>query len=67
MMLNYKIIIHFLGLLLVCNGSFMLVASLVSLIYKDGVTFQLFLSGITVIVLGISAIIFTRSHKKIVF
>ena len=64
MKLNYKIIIYFLGLLLVCNGSFMLVASLVSLIYKDGVTFQLFLSGITVIVLGISAMIFTRSHKK---
>jgi trk system potassium uptake protein TrkH len=64
MKLNYKIIIHFLGLLLLCNGGFMLLSSLVSLIYKDGVTLQLFLSGITVIFLGISAMIFTKNHKK---
>jgi len=42
----------------------MLLSSLVSVIYKDGVTLQLFLSGITVILLGISAMIFTRNHKK---
>jgi len=64
MKLNYKIIIHFLGLLLLCNGGFILLSSLISLIYKDGVTLQLFLSGITVIFLGISAMIFTRDHKK---
>ena len=64
MKLNYKIIIHFLGLLLLCNGGFMLLSSLISLIYKDGVTLQLFLSGITVIFLGISAMIFTKNHEK---
>ncbi len=64
MKLNYKIIIHFLGLLLLCNGGFMLLASLVSAIYKDGVTIQLFLSGMIVILLGLSAMIFTRNHKK---
>ncbi len=64
MKLNYKIIIHFLGLLLLCNGGFILLSSLISLIYKDGVTLQLFLSGIIVIFLGISAMIFTRDHKK---
>lgn len=64
MKLNYKIIIHFLGLLLLCNGGFMLISSFVSVIYEDGVTLQLFLSGITVISLGISAMIFTRHHKK---
>lgn len=64
MKLNYKIIVHFLGLLLLCNGGFMLISSLVSIIYEDGVTLQLFLSGITVISLGISAMIFTRNHKK---
>lgn len=42
----------------------MLLSSLVSVIYKDGVTLQLFLSGITVILLGVSAMIFTRNHKK---
>ena len=42
----------------------MLLSSLVSVIYKDGVTLQLFLSGVIVILLGISAMIFTRNHKK---
>ena len=64
MKLNYKIIIHFLGLLLLCNGGFMLLSSLVSAIYKDGVTLQLFLSGIIVVFLGFSAMVFTRNHKK---
>ena len=64
MKLNYKIIFHFLGLLLLCNGGFMLLSSLVSFLYKDGVTFQLFLSGIAVLLLGISTMIFTRNHKK---
>jgi trk/ktr system potassium uptake protein len=64
MKLNYKIIIHFLGLLLLCNGGFMLLSSLVSFIYNDGVTFQLFLSGITVLLFGVSTMIFTRDHKK---
>ncbi|MCF6295461.1 MAG: TrkH family potassium uptake protein [Flavobacteriaceae bacterium] len=64
MKLNYKIIFHFLGLLLLCNGGFMLLSSLVSLLYKDGVTFQLFLSGIAVLLLGVSTMIFTRNHKK---
>ena len=64
MKLNYKIIIHFLGLLLLCNGGFMLLSALVSAIYKDGVTSQLVLSGIIVIFLGFSAMVFTRNHKK---
>lgn len=42
----------------------MLLSSLVSFLYNDGVTFQLFLSGITVLLLGVSAMIFTRNHKK---
>ncbi len=42
----------------------MLLSSLVSFLYKDGVTFQLFLSGIAVLLLGVSVMIFTRNHKK---
>ena len=35
--LNYKIIFHFFGLLLLFNGGFMMIATLISLIYEDGV------------------------------
>ncbi|MEJ2113466.1 MAG: potassium transporter TrkG [Flavobacteriaceae bacterium] len=64
MKLNYKIIFHFLGLLLLFNGGFMLLASLMSLIHEDGVTFQLFLSGILVLFGGSLVMLFTRNPKK---
>ncbi|MDD7886609.1 TrkH family potassium uptake protein [Flavivirga sp. 57AJ16] len=64
MKLNYKIIFHFLGLLLLFNGGFMLLSALVSLLYKDGVTFQLFLSGIFTLIAGLSLMVFTRHHEK---
>ncbi|WP_303317054.1 potassium transporter TrkG [Flavivirga abyssicola] len=64
MKLNYKIIFHFLGLLLLFNGGFMLVSALVSFLYKDGVTFQLSLSGIFTLIAGLLAMVFTRRHKK---
>ncbi|MFD2822990.1 TrkH family potassium uptake protein [Lacinutrix iliipiscaria] len=62
--LNYKIIFHFFGLLLLFNGGFMLLSSLISLIYKDGVTFKLFLSGIVTLSVGVLAMILTRKHSK---
>ena len=43
MKLNYKIIFHFFGLLLLFNGGFMLLAALLSFFYKDGATLNLFL------------------------
>ncbi|MEP3839061.1 MAG: potassium transporter TrkG [Algibacter sp.] len=64
MKLNYKIIFHFLGLLLLFNGGFMLLSALISLIYKDGVTFQLFLSGLATLIVGIITMFFTRDHSK---
>ena len=64
MKLNYKIIFHFFGLLLLFNGGFMLLSSLVSLIYEDGVTFKLFLSGIVTLLVGIFAMVSTREHSK---
>jgi trk system potassium uptake protein TrkH len=63
--LNYKIIFHFLGLLLLFNGGFMLLASLVSYLYSDGVTFQIFIAGILTLVAGVIAMLLTRNHKKI--
>ncbi|GAA3609534.1 potassium transporter TrkG [Flavivirga amylovorans] len=64
MKLNYKIIFHFLGLLLLFNGGFMLVSTLVSFLYEDGVTFQLSLSGILTLIVGLLAMVFTRRHEK---
>ncbi|NCO63974.1 MAG: TrkH family potassium uptake protein [Flavobacteriales bacterium] len=64
MKLNYKIVFHLFGLLLLFNGGFMLISSLVSLIYKDGVTFQLFLASLVTLVLGIIVMVYTRRHSK---
>lgn len=62
--LNYKIIFHFLGLLLLFNGGFMLLATLISLIYKDGVTFDLFLASLSTILIGGIAMYGTKNHSK---
>ncbi len=64
MKLNYKIIIHFLGLLLLFNGGFMLLASLISLIYNDGVTLQISYAGLLTIMCGVISMLFTKTHSK---
>lgn len=64
MKLNFKIICHFLGLLLLFNGGFMLLSALISILYKDGVTLQIFIAGITTIVAGLLTMVFTRNHSK---
>ena len=64
MKLNFKIIFHFFGLLLLFNGGFMLLASIMSSVYKDGVTFELFLSGIAILLIGVFLMISTRNHRK---
>ncbi|MFL1013009.1 TrkH family potassium uptake protein [Flavisericum labens] len=64
MKLNYKIIFHFLGLLFLFNGGFMLLSALVSLIYQDGVTLRLVLSGIIASAIGAVAMLLTKSHRK---
>ena len=62
--LNAKIILHIMGLLLACNGGFMLLAALVSGIYNDGVTLHITLAGIATILLGGLLMYTTRDHKK---
>lgn len=64
MKLNYKIIFHFLGLLLLFNGGFILIATIISLVYKDGVTLELLLSGFTILILGSIIMFYTRNHSK---
>ncbi|TJY36477.1 TrkH family potassium uptake protein [Pontimicrobium aquaticum] len=64
MKLNYKIIFHFFGLLLLFNGGFMLLAALMSYAYNDNATFNITLSGISVIVIGLIFMIITKNHEK---
>lgn len=64
MKLNYKIIFHFLGLLSLFNGGFMLLAALMSLIYKDGVTSQITYAGLIVMFLGGLTMLATRNPNK---
>ena len=64
MKLNYKIIFHFLGLLLLFNGGFMLIATLVSFAYKDGVVLEMLLSGLTVLLIGGFVMFNTKNHRK---
>lgn len=64
MKINYDIIFYFFGLLLLFNGGFMLLATLVSYIYDDGVTANLFLSGLAVVLFGVILMVATRKHSK---
>ncbi len=63
--LNYKIIFHFLGLLLLFNGGFMFISALISLIYSDGVTWQLCAAGFVTLAIGSVAMLLTKDHKKV--
>ena len=64
MRLNSQIIIHLMGLLLLCNGCFMLFAAVVSGIYGDGVMLHISLAAIITMLVGVVAMFFTRGHKK---
>ncbi len=52
------------GLLLLCNGGFMLIATIVSFIYKDGVTMQIMLAALSTMFLGIILMFLTKEHQK---
>ena len=52
------------GLLLLCNGSFMLLAGLVSGIYQDGATLDILLAAIVTMLVGVMAMFYTREHRK---
>ncbi len=62
--LNYKIIFHLMGLLLLCNGAFMFLAAIVSGIYDDGVTLDIALAAIVTLMVGMLGMFYTRGHKK---
>ena len=62
--LNFKIIFHLMGLLLLVNGGFMLLASILSFAYKDGVGSKMVLAGIVTLAIGGLLMLLTRKHKK---
>jgi len=62
--LNYKIISHIMGLLLLCNGGFMIFAVLVSWYYEDGVTYQIGIASILAMFVGVLLMFLTRGHRK---
>ena len=62
--INKEIIANLMGVLLLFNGGFMLLSSLVSLLTHDGVTFELTLSAFFVLFLGVFIMLLSRNHTK---
>ena len=62
--INARIIAHLIGLLFVVNGGFMLLATLVSYLYQDGVVFELLQASLLATALGVIAMVLTRNHRK---
>ena len=52
------------GLLMLCNGLFMLLATVVSGFYDDGATLDIALAAFVTILIGALAMLYTRDHKK---
>ena len=61
---NYKIVIFLMGVLLLFNGGLILFSSLVSFLYKDGVTFEIILSSFLVLSIGALLMLSGRKHEK---
>ena len=62
--MNFKIILHIMGLLLLCNGGFMLLAVIVSWYYEDGITLQISSASLLTMFIGTVLMFFTRGHRK---
>lgn len=62
--MNYKVILHIMGLLLLVNGGFMLSAVLVSWYYNENVVLQISSAALITCFVGISLMFTTRGHRK---
>ncbi len=62
--LNFKVILHIMGLLLLCNGGFMLTAVFVSWYYDDGVTLQISSAALITCFIGVLIMFATRGHRR---
>ncbi len=61
--LNFRIVVHVMGVLLLCNGIFMLFASGISAIYRESESIGIGLAATSTIILGIAFMYFTRVHR----
>ncbi|QLE03125.1 TrkH family potassium uptake protein [Galbibacter sp. BG1] len=52
------------GLLLLCNGGFMILSAVISGLYRDGATMEISFAGMTTVLLGILLMYTTKNHKK---
>jgi len=64
MKINHKIILYFIGFLLLFNGGFMFISSMVSYYYKDGITMDLIYSGLIVALIGGLLLFLNKNHDK---
>ncbi len=66
MNLNARIIVHIMGLLLIFNGGFMLLATIVSALAGDprSTTLDIALGAIITLLIGMMAMFYTRGHRK---
>lgn len=62
--LNYQVIFHIMGLLLLCNGGFMIFAALVSWYYEEAVLMQISSAALITLFVGVGFMYFTRGHSK---
>jgi trk system potassium uptake protein TrkH len=62
--INFKVIFYIMGLLLLVNGVFMLLASGVSLYYNDGTMGDMIMAGLVALSIGGGVMLVTRNHKK---
>ena len=61
---NYKIVVFLMGVLLLVNGGFMLLSSLISLFSNDGFVEKITISSLIVISAGFVFLFFGRGYKK---
>ena len=52
------------GVLLLFNAGFMFLSTLVSFIFKDGVTTEIFFAGFTILIVGLILLLINKNHEK---
>src|SRR5690554_246582 len=62
--INYRVIFYIMGLLLLVNGGFMLLATGVSLYYNDGTLVNMVSAGLVALGIGGGVMLITRNPRK---
>ena len=64
MRLNFKLILYIIGLLLIFNGSAMILTAIVSLIFNDGVVNEIILSAAILIFIGLILMLTNKNNIR---